>query len=131
MAERKGDQREKKRNQWKKKIKVCILALSCKYYFCDYAIFSTKEFLEYDKIQSSLHSCIFTYINSHNKKKWGGRSGSSIVGRSGGHTHVVIVLRECMLECACGLIVLPPFDDTSSLDYPTHRMVYPCSLQSG
>ena len=47
----------------------------------------------------------------------------SILGEIGGR--VILVLRACIWNVTAVSLVLPTFDDTSSLSSPPHQVVYP------
>ena len=53
---------------------------------------------------------------------WGGLG--SIVGVSGVHAHVILVLHKCIWNVPVVLLVLPTFDDIGSLGSPPHQVVY-------
>ena len=46
-------------------------------------------------------------------------------GSQGAHTHVILVLHECIWNAPAVLLVLPAFDDTGSLDSLPRRLVFP------
>ena len=59
-------------------------------------------------------------------KMWGkGESGFTCWGGLEAHAFVILVLCECIWNAPSILLVLPTFDNTSSLGSPLHQVVYP------
>ena len=52
----------------------------------------------------------------------------SITGGQGDHAHIILVLCEYIWNASVVSLVLQAFDDTGSLSFPTHRVVYPLVL---
>ena len=68
-------------------------------------------------------SYIYIYIKSEG-------SLGSIVGGSGVRTRIILVLRECIWNVLLVSLSLSAFDDTSSLRYPPHHVVYSLSVST-
>ena len=56
---------------------------------------------------------------------WGAGSLGLIVGGQGACIHVILILCECIWNAPMVLLVLPTFDNTGSLGFPPHQVVYP------
>ena len=62
--------------------------------------------------------------------RWG-ESGLTWRGVRGAYICVILVLHECILSAVVVLLFLPDFDNTDSLGYPPHWVVYPRDLDPG
>ena len=56
--------------------------------------------------------------------------GVLISWESGGSAVVILAVHECIRYALMVLVVLPTFDNTSSLGYPLHRVVYHTSVST-